>query len=208
MATLAANALTSVADVKESLGIDSGVTTHNNMIIRLINAASDAIENYCNKTFASTVYTDEKYEGTGTNLLTLREYPVTTLSSISYLVSDYADDNWETLDTAFYTVDLDNGRVYANSAFNWFTPPSAGFVEGRNNWRVTYTAGYSATPDDVAEACVDLVIYNFNKRKASGIKSEKLGEYSVEWFPKTNSSVIKELGLDDVLDAYRTPSVI
>mgnify|MGYP001581667557 CR=1 FL=1 len=196
MATLASNALSQVADVKESLGIDNGVTTHDNMIIRLINAASDAIENYCNRTFASATYTNEEYDGTGANYLVLRQYPITSISSLDFLTSGYDSPSWETIDSDLYSFNAD-GRLYYKATF----------TRGFQNWRVTYVAGYSATPDDVAEACVAYVVYSYKKSKSAGIKSERLGEYSVEWFAPTGSSIIKELGLDDILDAYKTPTI-
>ena len=86
MASLNSWALTTLADVKESLGIDSGTTTGDNLIIRKINQATDMIESYCGKNnsqhFASTVYTNEEYDGTGTDQLILKNRPVITFTTL------------------------------------------------------------------------------------------------------------------------------
>jgi len=55
----------------------------NYLIERLIDRASDLIERYCGRKLKSRSYTKEVYDGTGTERLILREYPVTQVSRVA-----------------------------------------------------------------------------------------------------------------------------
>jgi hypothetical protein len=56
---------------------------NNYFIDKLINAASDLIERYCNRKIDSRTYTKEVYYGTGYNRLILDEFPVTRVMRLS-----------------------------------------------------------------------------------------------------------------------------
>lgn len=137
MATLVSWALTSVADVKESLGIDSGDHTKDNLIIRKINQATEMIEGFCglsyNHHFAETTYTNEEYDGTGSNQLSLKARPVSSISSFQRRLGSQNISDWQDIDSIFYFSDLSSGVI------------DLGFYEGTgwNSYRVTYTAGYN-----------------------------------------------------------------
>lgn len=189
-------ALTSLADVKETLDIANGITKYDNQIIRLINKSTDMIEKYCNgRRFKSTTHTEEKLNGDGSGTAYVKHYPIISITGIQYLTSNWENDNWDDLDGSFYTFQDKSGIIKSNTSFG----------RGVNNWRVTYVGGYAVIPSDLAEACVDLAVFMFNKAKSTGVKSERLGDRSIEWFAPTNSSIIKELGLDEILDLYRMP---
>ena len=114
MTALNSWALTTVADVKETLGIDSGNTTKDNLIKRKINQATDAIESYCGKNnsqhFASTAYTDE-YDGTGTNQLILKNRPVISVTSFSVRNTSQNVSDWTIIDTELYFTDTTAGVI-------------------------------------------------------------------------------------------------
>lgn len=195
MATLLSYALTTVADVKELLGIDAGDSSKNNLIIRKINQATEMIEKYTGRRFALTTYTDEEYDATHTDQLILKQRPITALSALGIRDSDMNESDWETVDTE-----------------NYFYDANAGVVEGVfsltgswNRYRVTYTAGYSTIPSDIAEAAATLAAYLVqNPVSGSGIKSKSEGQRSVTYFDTStnNQSLIEQLGLDDILDSY------
>lgn len=192
MTAILSYALTSLADVKESLGISSGDTSKDNLLIRLINKGTELIESYCGRRFKGATFTSEKWDGDGSDY-SVRNFPITSVTNIQYLISDPNTDEWDTLDTSLYNFDPETGIVHYE------------FSTGFQNWRITYVGGYTTIPSDLAEACVDFVTYMYNHANSSGVKSERLGDRSVEWFATTNSSAIKELGIDDILDAYRVP---
>lgn len=156
MASLLSYALTTKNDVKESLGISSSVTTYDNLIIRKINQATLAIENYCGRRFASTVYTDEEYNATQTSEIILKQRPVITFTKLDIRDSALNISTWETIDTQLYFTDLSSGVVLLNfrASGSW------------KRYKVTYTAGYATIPEDLAEACASLAAYYYTNADA------------------------------------------
>lgn len=195
MTDLYATALCTLAEAKTMLGITG--TDYDEILTRLINRGTDIIQNYCKRTFDDATYT-EKWDGDNTGTYNVKHYPINSITGIYYLVSDYDSDTWDTLDDDFYTYDSASGIVYCETPFH------KGMYR---NWKITYNGGYATIPQDIKEACVDIVTYLYNKKNSKGIKVERVGDRSVEWFAATGSSIIKELGLDDILDAYRTPTI-
>lgn len=196
MASLLSYALTSVADVKESLGIASSDSTYNNLITRKINQATIAIERYCGRRFLSTVYTDEEYDSTQTNQLILRQRPVSLLTSIGVRDSGLNNGSFETIDSQMYFLDSNAGvlDLNFNARGSW------------NRWRVTYTAGYTTIPEDLAEACASLACYYVNNADGSdvGVLQKKEGQRELRY---ANGSlkfdtIIQNLGIDGIIDSY------
>jgi hypothetical protein len=203
VAVLLSYALTTVADVKESLGIDSGDTSKDNLIIRKINQATLMIESYCGLAnghhFAQTTYTNEEYDGTGSNTLSLLMRPVISISSFQTRDSLENSNNWTDNEAEFYFTDLNSGviELLYSQTTNW------------NRYRVTYIAGYATIPSDLAEAAASIASYYVeNGASGAAVKKKQEGQRSIEYFPPTSGaggtsdSVIDQLGLDDVLSRY------
>lgn len=200
MATLLDYALVSVADVKESLGIASSDTTRDNLIIRKINQATLFIESYCGLArdhhFKQATYTNEEYDGTGTNAIVLRMRPVSAITSFERRDSNLSDGGFDSVESELYHKDLTAGiiEMVVNSNYGW------------NRYRVTYTAGYDPIPADLAEACAILAsFYVENSASGTAIKKKQEGQRSIEYFDSANStsSVIDQLGLDELLSRYK-----
>lgn len=193
-------AVISLNEVKEA--IQESSNTYDAELNGFINRASAIIENYCQRKFIQQTYTNEEYGGNGQYRLKLRNWPVTALSTLQWNTSsDFANPDWETLDTSDYDLE----RVNQNDAGLIFL--ASGFVKGINNYRVTYTAGYAidSMPHDIRAAAIELVAYMFRKRKATpGMRSETLGKYSYTAEPVTGHGIIKLLGLDELLAPYRS----
>lgn len=202
MADLVSYALATVADVKESLGIDAGDTSKDNIIKRKINMATEMIESYCNLAtnhhFKETTYTNEVYNGINGDQLVLLMRPVTAVSSFQYLNSNENIDSWDTIDTEDYFIDLNSGLLN-------------GFASGNNfgSIRVSYTAGYSTIPFDLSEACATIAAFLVdNGTSGGGIKRKREGQREIEYFQAGSSgnssgdSVIEQLNLDGVLNRY------
>lgn len=199
MTALLSYSLTTLANTKESLGIASGTTTDDELLKRLINSATQTIERYLGgRRLASTAYTNERYDGTGTDKLKLRNWPVTAITDVQYMTGDYGTPKWESFDSDFYIVDTADGQ---NAGVIRYSAGS--FNAGVENIQVSYTAGYTTIPFDIEEACIQIVSTMYKQRKARGIKSESLGDRSVTYFENKAGSIIENLGLDDVLDQYR-----
>lgn len=199
MADLVSYALTTVADVKESLGIASSDTSWDNLIKRKINQATDMIEGYCRLAydhhFKQATYTDEIYAGSGSNQVRLLMRPVTSITSFQRHDSPEFGASYSDVETNLYYKDLNSGLInllYTQNT-DW------------GSYRVTYVAGFSTIPSDLAEACVILAAQLVeNSESNSGVKRKREGQREVEYFEAgaSTGSIIEQLGLDDVLDRY------
>lgn len=197
MATLLSYALTTVADVKESLGIDAGDTSKDNIITRKINQATKMIEKFTGVRFASTVYTDEEYDATNVDQLVLKQRPIITFTSFSIRDTSLNQNDWEVIDSALYFVDYSAGVI--DLLFK---------LDGRwNRYKVTYTAGYATIPEDIAEAAVTLAsFYVENATSGQAIKSKSEGARKIEYYNSGSSgsgdSLFEQLGIDEILQSY------
>lgn len=197
MTTILSNALCTVADVKETLGIDAGDTSKDNLITRKINQATTMIENYCGCTFKLTQYTDEEYNATNTDQIVLRNAPIVKDASHAFTMqirnSYLNDDNWSDIDSEFEFVDASSGIV--NLGF------TAWGKYGR--YRFTYYAGYTTIPSDVIEACATLAAYLvLNPSTGTQVRRKQEGQRMVEYFDNQGKSLIEQLGIDDILADY------
>lgn len=200
MSNLVSWAIVTLDEVKEALDISGG--DHDAKLNGYINRATGMIEAYCQRRFAQTTYTNEEYDGTDGPYLFLRNYPVTTLSSVAYRSNDdLSNPSFTSLETTLFSMETQGGR---DRGAILYTP---GFRTGHRAYRVSYIAGYAAAdmPYDLREACVQLVAHMFNARKSNPLlKSETLGQYSYTKDSVAKMGLIKALGLNEVLDMYRT----
>jgi len=208
MATIYTYALTTVADVKETLGIDAGDTSKDNLIVRKINQATDMIEAYCGlgnaatnvHHFASTTYTNEEYNGTGTKQLILKSRPITTFTQLQQRDTRENDDSWETVDTELYFIDNASGTLETLFILQGYW----------KLYRATYTAGYTTIPADLGEAAATLAAFLVdNAATGTGVKRKEQGPKEIEYFPSNQSgSIIENLGIDNMLARYADIAVL
>jgi hypothetical protein len=208
MADLLSYALTTVADVKETLGIDAGNTSKDNLIKRKINQATRMIEAFCglpeDHHFKQATYTNEEYDGSGSNQLILKMRPVTSITSFQRRNTSQNQSDWDDVESELYfPSDNDAGVV------------DLLFSEGTRwgSYRVTYVAGYDPIPADLAEACVTLASYLVeNGASGTAVKRKQEGAREIEYFaPSANGggdSLIEQLSLDDMLTRYITYPIL
>jgi len=126
----------------------------------------------------------------------LRARPVTSITSFQRRDSTLSDGTFDNVESELYFSDLSAGIIENVVNTNW----------GWNRYRVTYTAGYDPIPADLAEACVILACYYVeNSASGTAVKKKQEGSRSVEYFDNAGgtSSVIDQLGLDDLLSRYK-----
>lgn len=201
MADLLSYALTTVADVKESLGISSGDTSKDNLIKRKINQATEMIEGYvglpADHHFKQGTYTNEPYNSLSSNQIILGMRPVSSITSFQRLDGSDSDSGYSDVESQDYFLDENAGIVNLN-----FT------TSGRwDSYRFTYVAGYSTIPADLAEACVILAGYLVENASSGGtaVKRKTEGQRSVEYFDpgqQSSNSLFEQLGVDDMLSRY------
>jgi hypothetical protein len=194
MATLNDNALTSLADVKESLNVPSSDHTKDNLIIRKINQASQAIENYCERVFKAADYV-EQINGSDTDELTLRQRPVNTFTSLEYRSGVTNVDSWFTMSSNYYFVDNSPGllKLLFGARGKW------------DAWRATYNAGYTTIPSDLQEACASLAAYYVQNADALvQVRSKQEGQRRIDYYQGITGfrNLCVQLGIDQILDGY------
>lgn len=186
-----ASALTTTTKVQRQLGI----STDDAIIDDIVAAVNTQLENVLGITVSSATYTNEEYDiDRQGHVLVLKNKPVTTFTSLQSKDKplDFDDDNWTTIGSDEYKVDLDEGLV------TW----TAYFLRGKARYRATYTAGYASIPDDLSYAATILATAYYNQRKGGDIASEKLGQYARTFtVDRTNW---KNLGIDEILSHYKS----
>ena len=205
MATLLTYALTTVADVKETMGVASSDHSYDNLIIRKINQVTRQIEVYCGRHFLDTTYTDEIYTSPNSNQIVLKQRPLTSTTTFTMSVRDTAlnYDQWETIDSALYFADTTSGVV--DLQFN--------ATGGWKHWKFTYSAGYATIPDDLAEAASALTSYYVLNPSGDqvGIREKQEGQRRIMYdntTPLSFKSLIEQLGVNEIIDSYCNYPVI
>ncbi len=178
-------ALTTVARVKTRLTIT--VSTHDTILLYLINSVTDFIEGECNRRFKETTYTNEVYsiQGQGNNFLNLKQSPVSSVTSLQYRAglksnpnwTEFAADDWELLE------DGAPGIIELHGSF----------TQGGNGIRASYVAGYKINfanygdmtthtlPADLTDLAERLAIKLFKRREAEGKAREDFNGGSITW---------------------------
>lgn len=139
----------------------------------LLDAATQLIENYCDRTFASTAYT-AKQDGTGAQWLYIDNPPFVSLTQV--IIED-PDGTTETIAASNFRYD-DAGKL-------WFTDDNDSsyvyFPCGFQNVQIDYTGGYATIPAAVQRACL-LVARALYAQTSGGwnaaAQSERMGEHN------------------------------
>lgn len=188
--TLGASALTSLATMKDELGItDSSEDTR---LERYINAASRMIASFCARTFEYNAAIVEKRAGRGDVYLLLARPPVWSVASVTF--------DGSAVDSASYEIhDTQAGELYSLYGWLWTTNRNIGVAQDpapgneRNLFTVTYAGGWQtpaqspvsgvdALPVDIEQACIALVSFLRGRRGADlSVQAESLMSYSVTY---------------------------
>ena len=169
----------------------------------LVNSVSDFIEHYCNRRFKLTTYTNEVYDGNGSDKLLLRQYPISSFTSVEERGAVTNEDSWSAIDSEKYFANLTEGMLYyANGIFKNYP----------RHWRCTYAAGYDYDNEtiylsnvgagDLEYACWKLVGKVYHQRKNDpNASSESLGDYSVS----LTHEAMADPEIKDILNKYKRP---
>ena len=171
MSDLVGHALTTLAKVKQHLGITS--SDDDALLTDLINSITAYIENACGgRRFKETTYTNELYDGDDfDNWLYLKQYPITGLTKVEYNNGTTDNPDWkENTEGKDYEKYFERGALYLSTKY-----------EGKRNYRITYKAGYAEIPDDLEILANKLVGKIYDKRKSEGKSSVSLAGASITW---------------------------
>jgi hypothetical protein len=194
-------ALIALADAKTFLKIATLTTSEDAIVSDLINECSVWINSYCNRKFINAAELTEYYDGDGTGILHVRQWPIVSITS---LYSDYSRA-W-TSDTAIdvsadVQVDTESGSL---TLWNNQTV----FPRGTGNIRLIYRAGYtynSTVPYDLQLACRKQVAWKYFQdysQRRYGVSSESQGDRTVNY---TNDPRLPDV--TQILNRYRRISI-
>ncbi len=188
--------LVTLAEYKESEGIAS--PKEDLRLATLVPAVSQLVKTYCGNSLID-YYSTNKEETFSINwdtyVIQLTESPVNTIVSVQK--RDSVSESYSTVPTTDYYLDkaTDSVLYVTGSTYkNW--PRGAGSV------KVTYTAGYAATPADLKLAIFDLITYYLKdehkeRRTLGGASIQNQGSTSLR------DSVAFPDHIKRVLDLYK-----
>ncbi len=171
------------------------------LIELLITAATDAIEQRCNRKFITPSATiDEIFDGTGDTFYLVKHARIN--SATTPVLSYWSGTAWTVASTTAYPrayVD-ESGEVYFTNGQNFWT--------GRRNWKITYKYGWTnvaALPFDLKRATADLVKWMRFSSEKQGVSSENFGATSVSYSHSMNKvlSVAWPIQITAILDTYK-----
>lgn len=177
---MAANDLTTLDNVKAWLNLTA--TADDDMLTRMITALSSYIQSWLNRQLASQSYTEVR-DGAGKGTLTLANYPVTAVASLT--VNGVA--------VPYATNSQGNGYLFDQYRIIMV---GGGYTltEGVQNIVVTYTAGYAAIPPEIEQACIELIATRYRERDRIGQTSKSIaGEtvaFSIRDFPPSVQTIL------------------
>lgn len=174
--SLNANALVTLALAKNWLKIPMLETSQDTLVEMMINGFSQEAESLCNRKLTNQSITEYKH-GRGTNLILLKEWPVTAIASVTIDASGQ-----------FTTADpLDAQDFSLADDQNTIVLFSGTFPRGYNNIKIVYTAGYVAVPGDLQQAILDLCFWKNRVRESGDIgriqkgKASESEQWTQEW---------------------------
>jgi uncharacterized phiE125 gp8 family phage protein len=164
---MAAGDLTTVANVKQWLNVTSN--TDDSLLQRLLSAESANIQNYLNRQFAVTAYTDT-INGQNTLAVHTVNYPIVSVASVTIdgqLIPQSTDPT-----VPGWVFDLYSVRL---------VPWQYRFTNGQQNISIQYTAGYASVPLDLEQACIELVALRYRERSRIGVNTQTLGQETTSY---------------------------
>jgi len=184
------NQLVSVDDALSFIGIPSDDTRMEKLQF-YINAASWYCNKHTRRKLKSRSLT-EYYNGDGTNVLLMKNYPITAITHIyDDLSRAYGSDTEiDSSNLVYMPEDLACKLVYDGGVFS----------VGIRNIKAEYTAGYTTIPYDLRQACLELVAYYWKNTEEGrfGLISQQLADGSVRLETTTVPKSVLQ-----VLDLYR-----
>ncbi len=167
---MAAGDLTTLANVKGWFSPPLATTSDDALLTRLITAASQFIQTWLGQQLAMQSYTETR-DGKGGRKLAFTATPVIAVSALSI--------DGQSIPPA--PDSLSPGYVFSPTMLYLrgfcFTP-------GVQNVAVTYTAGYTTTPPEIEQACIELVALRYKERDRIGHVSKGVAGETVTFTQK------------------------
>lgn len=170
-------ALASVDDVKAYLG--NQANTADDMLFQsLIDGESVFILSWLSRKFDTDTYTD-LFGGNGGQEHLFKNYPVKAITSVN--VDGASIPQAATIQDRGYMI-FDDRLLLFGYQFGW----------GKRNCQVVYSAGQTV-PDDVKQACIELVVHRYRSRDRIGLSSKSIAGETTSFITKDMPDHVKTL---------------
>lgn len=138
-------------------------TTQDTILSIFANWTSDMVESMCGRKFEEDTYT-AYVDWAGQVDLVLPQYPVKSITSISYNTGTYSTPIWEPIDNDLYNFNANNWIIsFDIQLARWF-----------GNYKIIYVAWYETIPFDLKLVTLKLAWMNYNTKWSNGVLSESV----------------------------------
>jgi hypothetical protein len=155
------DAYTTLENLKPMINVAINNTADDPMLTRLILAASSLIDRFCNRSFTLQSYTEIR-NGNGKNRLVLKNAPIVTVTQVVVNGVGYTQ-----MAEPAVGVFASNGATFAFEE-QQIVLVGGRFIQGVKNVLIQYTAGFDPVPDDVEQACIDIVTTIYKNKDRFG----------------------------------------
>lgn len=164
--------IASVMQLKEYMGVAGA--SDDVLMDRLLKAAEAFFLMLTNRKSLAVASFTQTLDGTGKDYVQLHYFPIVSITSVVVAGDAVAPANY----TFGAHGTLDDRVLYLT--------PASGLVfpKGRRNVVVSGTSGYSATPDDVVQAVLEIAARGYQKRKRIDETSKQVGGETVSYSAK------------------------
>jgi uncharacterized phiE125 gp8 family phage protein len=147
-------AVIDVEEIKAWLGSGLDNTSEDDdVLVALEERVVAHVENLTGRRFSDPTEVLEIHNGSGRNKIWLRNVPVdNVISSVETRTS--IGDAWTELDSTYY--EAKGRRLYRTDGSQW--------VEGVENIRIRYEAGYPEAPGDIRQAILEIIESTWHNR--------------------------------------------
>lgn len=188
--------LTTLPRVKDRLAINANESKHDDVIERMIRAASAKVESYLRRQMTKATTTEYFDVTPGQRIFSLKAYPITSITTV------HNDTEWvygssTLMASDTYQEDADTGLLYVDSAY---------LITGVRALKVVYVGGMAATTTafvldqdyaNLVDATERHVCFLFNMRGKEGTTTASAATGNVTWVGSTDLTDGVKKDLDD-----------
>ena len=189
-----------LANLKIRLGITTVDADRDTILQLMLDAATLAIDNFCNTTFATVnTVASEVHDGDGSRYLQLRFRPITTVTTVTMEDSAVSSDDYEVQAREGFLVFPETNEYNPRTRIT-----GNRWLQGDQNIDVAYEYGTASVPKPIELACLRLASLWY--RQQSGVKSERMGPRDLTWSDAEGGAMPVEVR--GMLSAYVEQGVI
>lgn len=155
--------LTTIQAVKAVLGIT--LSDSDALIDALIDRASATVESYCDRTLSQATHVEAR-DGGGGSAMMLRQYPVTSVTSV-VIGGATIPQSPDGMQAGWFV----SGRTLHLIGYRFTRGPASSVI--------TYTAGFSTVPADIEAATIEVVALMLKRRDRIGVSSKSMAGESI-----------------------------